>query len=309
MKGWTVLVACVALLGGCGKVFKLKQKKLTCTEPFHTWGAGLVTHVNQGKGNGEFDYEPLDPRIDRVTGAFDLSTGDFFWDEEFVEDFYVTKNEVDGYGTIWNDGDLDIEYDVTAELRNEEEHNYRVREQRLGCEMEKWIDQDIEGQPDPTEVWEGEFTDGGYEYVHKFGHYGLLMEAEGRTEDDFSYEETLSYDEDGVEIDWYEEGDGEGEVRREFEERIGGVLEGFWERKPDGDLEVDYEYTPLGSQKQSWEYELDYEGDGSGTVTLGNVSCDLDWDAYDCTLEDCTQSGLDGDDCDAPVTLPIVDLR
>ena len=309
MKQWAMIVACAALTTGCGKVYKLKDKKLTCSENLHTWAGGLVTHANQGKGDGSFDYEPLDPRIDRVAGAYDLNTGDFFWDEEFVEDFYVTANKIDGYGTIWNDGDLDLEYDVVAELRNESEHEYRVREQRLGCDMERWIEQDIAGQPDPTEVWAGTFADGGFDYVHRFGHYGLVMEAEGRTEDDFSYEERLSYDDDGNEIDWYEEGDGEGTVRREFEERVGGELTGYWERDAEGDFDVSYDYAPLGSVNQEWEYELDYEGDGSGSLRIGGISCDLDFDAYECTLDNCSQPALDGDDCDAPVTLPIVDVR
>jgi len=309
MKQWSTVLACALVVGACGPTFKLKEKKLTCSEPFHAWAGGLVAHVNQGNGNGEFDYDPLDERIDRIAGAYDLKTGDFFWDEEFDEDAYIEKNEIDGYGTIWNDGDLDIEYDVTAELRNDTEYDYRVRQQRLGCEMETWVEQEIDDQPDPTEVWEGEFTDGGYEYVHRFGHYGLLMEAEGRTENDYSYEERLSYDDDGVEIEWYEEGDGEGTVRREFEENVSGLLEGYWERELDGDVVAKYDFEPVGGQREEWSYEIDHEGTGSGELSIGGITCDLDFDEYDCELDDCSQSGLDGDSCSPPVTIPVVDIR
>lgn len=309
--GWLGVMA-ILVLPGCyvGPVFKLKEKKLTCAEPLHAWAGGLVTHVNQGKGDGEFDYAPLDPRIDRIAGFYDLDSGGFFWNEYFVEDSQVSEKRIDGVGTIWNDGDLDVEYDVVASLPDDEEFEYRVRERRLGCDMQVWVDQDIPNQPDPTEVWEGTFADGGFDYVHRFALWGLVVEAEGRSENDFTYEENLSFDDDGAAFDWFEERDEEGTVTREFDESIGGIsLEGYWERELEGDLSVRYDYVPSVGQAEQWSYDLDDEGDGSGELTIGSVTCTLDFSNHDCEMAECNLSSLEGEACELRVSVPPVDVR
>jgi hypothetical protein len=303
----------VSLASGCyvGPVYKLKENKLTCNEPLHVWAGGLVTHVNQGKGDGEFDYAPLDPRIDRIVGLYDLDSGGFYWDEVFVDDSHVAQQRIDGVGTIWNDGDLDVEYDVVATMSDERTHEYAVRERRLGCEMQRWVESDISGQPDPTEIWEGEFTDGGFEYVHRFALWGLVVEAEGRTENDFTYEETLEFEDGDVAFDWYEERDDEMRVTREFDERIGDVtLEGYWSRTLEGELTVRYDYDGgFGQIGEEWSYTLDPDGDGDGELVSGAVTCDLDFDEFACELADCTVPSLDGADCELRVSVPPVDVR
>lgn len=310
VRATTLLVLGAVGLSACGPVYKLKEKKLTCSERFHTWGGGLVTHVNQGDGDGSFDYQPLDPRIDRIFGLYDLDSGGFYWDEDFVDGSQVRNRRIDGRGTIWNDGDLDVEYDVVADMPGDLEAAYYVREQRLGCDMTRWVESDIDGQPDPTDIVEGTFTDGGFEYLHRFALWGLEVEAEGRLEADSTYEEELSYDEGGVTFDWYEERDDDGTVLREFDESIDGItLQGFWERQLDGDLEVVYDYSAPGRAREEWTYDLDDGGDGSGGWVFGNVSCDLRFRDFACTLQDCSSSSYEGDDCPLRVSVPPVDVR
>ncbi len=305
------------LAQGCyvGKVFRVKPKKQTCSEPFLIWGGGLVAHVDAGKGNGEFSYAPADPLLEWVEGAYDLKTGDFSYVNDYVPDSYRAYDQVDGFGTIWRDGDLDLLYTVEAVTDEDDTFTYDVREQRLGCEMERWvfltdgIDEDDEDAEVPTEVWVGEFTDGVYEYEHRFGLYGEVMVAEGVTEPDGTYEEIVRFDDGGAQIEWEEEGDGEGGIRREFYENVGSVLEGYWERAKNGDLVVEYLYEPLASPSQAWDYTASERGNGSGTLEIGANKCKIDLDEWECVLKGCTTDALEGEPCSPPVTIPLVEYR
>jgi hypothetical protein len=309
MRGhWLIAVA---LLQGCyvGPVFKLKPRELTCAEPFHPWGGGLVTHVAQGRGDGRFDYDPPGGVLDRISGEMNLRTGEFFWVEDYADDSYRADNTVEGYGTIWRDGDLDVRYDMLATTDEGDEFDYTVREQRLGCDMERWIEENIDDVPDPTEVWDGTFTDDGFEYEHRFGRYGEVMVAEGRTESDGSYEESLRFEEGGDLIHWDEEGDGEGVVRREFDERLDFQLTGSWERQKNGDLEVAFEFKAQSGPLQTWSYDVSERGNGTGRLQIGGSECDLSFDEWSCRLEDCNVASLEGEPCDAPMEPPRLDIR
>lgn len=301
----------VALLQACyiGPVFKLQEKSLTCSEPMLGWGGGLVTHVMMGKGDGSFDYDPPGGLLDRVVGAMNLRTGDFQWSEDYAPDSYRARNDVLGYGTIWEDGDLDIGYDMNAITDEGDEFSITIRERRLGCEMERWVEENIEDVSDPSQVWAGTFTDGGFEFEHRFGHYGLVMQAEGRTESDGSYEERLRYEEVGAVVYWDEEGDGEGWARREFDEQLGFSLEGFWERQKNGDTEVEYEYQAVTGPPQFWAYEVNERGNGSGSLAIGAAECDIRLSEWSCVLEDCNQASLEGEACVPPLEPPRLDLR
>ena len=312
--GW--MLGLSMLLQGCyvGPVFRVKERKMTCAEPYLIWGGGLVAHVDAGKGNGTFSYDPADNLIEWVEGAYDLKTGDFAYYNDYAPDSYRAKDEIDGYGTIWRDGDIDVIYDVEAITDEEDTFQYRVREQRLGCEMERWVElTDLvvdEDAPIPTEVWTGEFTEGVYQYVHRFGLYGMVMEAEGETQPDGTYTESLRFeDAGGASIVWDESGDGDGGVRREFDEQVGSSLEGYWEREKNGDLTVEYLFEPVAAPQQAWDYVVNERGNGGGSLEIGTNRCDIALDLWDCVLEDCTTAALEGEECNPPLTIPLVEYR
>ena len=175
--------------------------------------------------------------------------------------------------------------------------------------MERWVEENIEDVADPSQVWDGVFIDDGLEYEHRFGHYGLVMEADGRTESDGSYEERLRFEDDGVVIYWDEEGDGEGYIRREFDEQLNFALEGYWERQKNGDTEVEYEYQAVVGPRQYWQYDVNERGNGSGSLTIGAAECSIDLDGWLCRLEDCNQATLEGEVCEPPLAPPRLDLR
>ncbi len=305
------------LAQGCyvGPVFRVKQKKQTCSEPFLVWGGGLVSYVDAGRGDGSFSYAPTDPLYQWVEGNYDLKTGDFWWQADYVPDSYRIWDQVEGYGTIWRDGDSDIFYSVNAVTDEEDTFEFDVREQRLGCDMERWvyltdgIDTEDEDEVIPTEVWAGTFTGGVYEYEHRFSLYGEVMEATGTSNPDGSHTEELRWEDGDATIRWDEEGDGEGGVRREFYEDVGSVLDGYWERAKNGDLVVEYYFEPVASPGQAWDYEVDERGNGRGALEIGENKCDIDLDEWECTLEDCTTAALEGEPCSPPVRIPLVEYR
>lgn len=318
MRASLFFIGGLLLAQGCyvGPVFRVKQKKQTCPEPFLIWGGGLVAHVDAGRGDGSFAYTPADPLLDWVEGSYDLKTGDFSYVNDYIGDSYRAIDEVSGYGTIWRDGDMDLFYDVTATTDEDDEFSYSVREQRLGCEQERWVfltdlmeDPDDEDEPVPTEVWAGEYTGGEFVYEHRFGKYGEVLVAEGVSEADGTYTEELDYEEDGIVIQWEEEGDGEGGIRREFYENVGNVLEGYWERELSGTLVVEYVYDPLASPAQTWDYRVTERGNGNGSLEIGENRCDIDLDEWECTLEDCSTPELEGEPCTPPVRIPLVEYR
>ncbi len=300
MRFGLLVATALSITAGCRPTFKLdKPSKLTCSEPFHTWGGGLSNHVQQGSGGGDFDYVPAAPEVQRIYGAYDLKTGDFFWYEEYITASHIQLEHAVGYGTLWTDGDLSIEYLHEVMYEDDRVDQFDVRELRLGCA----VDRRVEGEDGLVEVFEGAYINGGYEYSRSYTDGVDTFTSDGRVEPAGSWSETIDVSLGPVTKSFEEVGDGEGYFKREFVEAgLAQDIEGYWERFLDGTAHAEFLHEVSGGLLQAWEYTIDALGTGDGTLEFGQNRCDLEFVDGDCQRVGCTDNS-DGS-CSPPVEVP-----
>lgn len=256
------------VLLGCATWF---DKGTACEhQAVYTWSDDLLTHVLQGEGEGTFDYDPIDKPRERISGNYDFESGDFWWDEDFDGDYFLSSIEVEGYGTAFHNGDLDLLYtETTVDVLDEEVvTDYRVLREGCDVNIASWDhkDEEIEdafvqeGEYTSDDLLEWEASDQGVSYI------GTLEDDLTRTLsielDDGSYEAWTESDPDGTSTGgWIGEcGDGlvcEVEQKVDFD---GSVTE-TWKVLQDGD--------PYATG----EAEYDYDGSGELELDYGSVLC------------------------------------
>jgi hypothetical protein len=277
----------LALLG-CNVWF---DETPTCAYDVYEWSDDVTAHILTGDGSGSFSYDPDDdPRVE-IRGSYDPSSGDFSWTESFGKDFYLDEVEVEGFGTAYHNGDVDVIFEraqtdmldaVTREWR-------RVR--RQGCDMAvaSWAD----GAEDEAVTASGSYPDDdNFQWTIDYAGYdwrGSLRRSQARTEvidaDDGSYFVSTIWQADGVtsselEVDCYDAYFCVGTTERGFF----GV-----ER---GDIDV----LDGDDLLATITWELDYEGEGSQTIAYADgetVSCSYDVSDGACTYECDDGSGGD----------------
>jgi len=288
------------LLAGCVRGFDLDDRDLTCSEDPYEWGGGLTTYLLNGKKKGTFDYDPADPEVARVEGAYDLETGEFSWTSTYVADSWRTADEITGSGTVWVDGDLDTESTLISKTPSSVVA-YDLRDVRLGCEQTRIIE---DGDGD-IRVYEGTFDGGGLDYVHTYAEGALVLEAIGRWDANGSFTESVEYAEGDVVWTSTETGTTTGIVSREYAHSFTNLeIGGSWTREPDGTLDVDTVLDRADDPAETWTYTLDAFEDGEGTLKVGPNAkrCDLVFEDGACTQENCVE--LTDGPCDPPVRIP-----
>lgn len=130
----------LALLGCSSWIDQPPACKYDCYE----WSDDLLAHIMTGPGDGSFDYDPADTPRQRIAGDYKLGSGEFYWDVTYADAYWVDATHVDGYGTAYHNGDLDVLYsDTSVDMLGEETVTwYRVY--REGCEMrtQTWTEDD-----------------------------------------------------------------------------------------------------------------------------------------------------------------------
>ena len=119
-------------LSGCRRGFLDRDK--TCEYDVYDWWDGLSTHVNQDK-DAEFDYSPDPAAHAWVSGSYDPSpgSGEFNWQLDYAEGYFLQAAAVSGYGTAYFGGDLDVLYERLVRDSLGEDVHTRVREKRSKC--------------------------------------------------------------------------------------------------------------------------------------------------------------------------------
>jgi len=122
----------VVVLLGCTSWI---DQKPACSFDAYTWSNDLLAHILAGEGDGSFDYDPEDTPRDRVHGSYKARKGDFSWEEGYTSKYWIQAASIEGYGTAYHDGDLDILYtkEWTDILGQERATGERVF--RQGCNM------------------------------------------------------------------------------------------------------------------------------------------------------------------------------
>jgi hypothetical protein len=260
-----------------------------CDQDVYYWSDDALAHVLTGDGSGEFEYDPEDEPRTAITGAYDPATGDFEWEEEYDSEYYIKDAEVEGFGTLYHSGNLDLLYTRTVTDMLDEVVSTVFRVQRNGCNMTiaSW---DAEGDVDDAfvrtgtyedeEVWEWEADYPGYSWRGSMRK--TLLRTEQIEADDGSYWSFTSTKPDGETTQEWTGACGdyycEGEATRFYGGRLNESYEAF-----DGDESV---YTFQGA--------YDYAGNGEARVDYdGGPSCELTYEEWECTYE--CDDGTDGD--------------
>ncbi|MEO0604162.1 MAG: hypothetical protein AAF211_22185 [Myxococcota bacterium] len=263
----------------------------TCDVDFLDWAGGLTFDVLQGNGRGSFDYRPTTSDIvESRSGSYDLSSGEFAWTVSYGTGAFRVAERADGIGTLWPDGDLDLGYTLQVELLDRSE-TVEVRDLRLGCEVARRVE-DGEGRVD---VYEGEIQPTLIDYTHQFTDGDRLFEATGQRTDDGTWTERLDFEDETLAYAFTETGNlRDWSWEREISYVTPGIeIEGSYRRRVNGRLNVTYQATIDGSVPETWDYRLDGEGSGNGTLQLGNdaVPCTLTFTDGSCVVSDCVASG------------------
>jgi hypothetical protein len=270
------------LVAGCFQpIFKLDDA-LVCGEDFLNWTGGLTYHVIQGNGDGRFDYDPVG-RAQRLSGAYDLETGDFSWETTYGDDDALVSEIVEGYGRVWKDGDLDIVSNVHQTFVDGSAWSYTVRDERWGCDVERRIS-DESGSIETERGW---LQEGRYDYERRWYFFGRDLTATGSRNPDGTYSEELIYENGDTKYNYTETGDVEGYVYRDFVDRDVSRMDGFFERWATGAEHWDYKHRVDGISYY-WEYDIDFYGNGTGTLTWKSETCDLKFKEGTCRKKNCT---------------------
>lgn len=278
----------VLLVAGCGSSgFEIRDP--SCDVDVTRFTRDVTFHVLQGDGSGAFDYPTGLGVIGSVAGSYDPVSGDFSWSEAGAEGSTLASASVTGYGYAQENGDLDvIGTRVTTDiLEVEQETQFRV--ERTGCTTRNQIRSFTNGIPQET-VEDGEFTEAAYTYVQVTVIDGADYVTEGERDDQGGFAESIRYKSDSYELEASRTGNlWQGESSREYAETYqtqGGTAErnGTEDRRRDGSRSVRFtQQTRQGNTE--WAYDLDYEGNGGGTVSGQGFECRLTFTSNRCTYD------------------------
>lgn len=273
------------ILAGClgGESFRIRDA--SCPADFTDWTGGLTYHLLQGSGDGSFSYDPEGDVEREISGEYDLSTGDFEWDVTYAPAHYRTSTQVDGYGYANTNGDLDVLYTVVDTDVLGASRSTEIRTIREGCEVDQLRRVDGAGY---DIVHSGTYAAGLYVYEDtvEVGSYSYALEGSLRSD------HTLEADLEQTDSDYEYTGQRtadllEGSSRTDWEHRVLAedlIYAGYDETWMDGrehrHYSVDYEGDTI-----TWDYTVDYRGNGTGTYSQSGLQCDMTYQSWSCTME------------------------
>ena len=299
MRRTAYLCLCLLPLAACGPVFKLDDGAQTCSAPFLEWSGGLTRHVLQGNGNGEFDWNPPDPGLARVVGAYDLKTGGIDYVVEYDPSHARVSDTIVGWGTLWPDGDMDLGYEVVTRWADGTETSVALRDQRFGCDVSQRAE-----TVDAVEFVFGTFDADGLSYSREYAVGAKVVATTGAQSPNWTYTESVNFVDAGYELSYDETSDVGGTIVRDVIEKYDGVsLRGQWTRQLSGETTYDYRVTDQLDRVEKWIYTVDLAGNGFGTLELDAATCDLAITAFSCEKVGC------GKDFNGACTIPLIEPR
>lgn len=254
-------------LSGCTRWI---DQEPACRYDVYDWSSDLLSHIRAGDGLGAFDYDPEDVPRHILRGSYDAESGDYSWITGYAPSYFLVGTEVDGYGTAWHNGDLDI---VQTERATDVRGASRVqtdRVKRVGCGMvvESWSrddKRDLFAQvgayiDDTTFSWSADVPG----YTWQGSWHANLSRTETIEADDGSYYSSITTKPAGFAegiIAWTESGYlYDGTIRRRF----------------DGGEEMALVQSRGGQAIAAVTTDTDYDGSGTATYTYADGSlCEL----------------------------------
>lgn len=295
MRTFLLLVAATVTVG-CSSSAGFDLRKESCDADVTALSRGLTHHIVSGDGSGAFDYVPDGNSRVRIDGSYDLASGDFAWTETGSATSYVDRVAVTGFGYANENGDLDIigtrsETDVNGAV---EETQFRT--ERTGCAVRTRVRSTVDGVERERDE-RGTFADGRYDYSSTVGIDGYAYSTDGTRFLDGSYNETVSYESPDFERNAERSGNLFDDTQTlQYDDVIqtqslGTMLQvGTDITSTDGSVERTFT-RDYADRFEEWSYALDYNGNGSGQVTVnGSTVCSLTYTAFQCRY-DCGSSG------------------
>lgn len=274
----SLMLACSSLFGG-----KTQWVDATpaCEADIYGWSDDLAMYLSQGEGDGAFDFDPDDTPRTGLGGVYDPTTGDYAYRIGFDNDYFLTSGRVEGYGTVYHNGDLDLLQSTVVKDALDVQTTRWSRIRREGCEVEEvsWV----EGAESEALVEEGTFEDDAT-YAWEIALEGY--DWRGRRFDDLTGDESIEADDGSYRYDTETYPDGTS--RSDFD------LDCYDTYRCAGDGTTRFD----GGYSQSFEVKdgadvvanvsLDFAYDGSGTQVIdygdGNVvNCTYTVDAGACS--------------------------
>lgn len=267
----------------------------SCEHEPWDWYADPVQMALEADEDGEFDFDPPGALVTRRAGLYDFASGDLEYETSYLDGYYGIGGQTEGYGTIYDDGDVDLLYLSLAEDVLGGVTATRVRQERSGCTgtTSTWDvepDADLDATPDGEPfTWTLEIvSDDEVRRTASWSEDGEDWSAEGsatsdlvnvlhsETSDGSTVVDTTSYD-DGTFTSTQERHDGDFDIYYQVE----GYL--------DGGRDVAFEGYEAGGGElvQECAYSVTYAGDGLGECTFyqggSSLTCELEFDPDSCT--------------------------
>lgn len=252
------------------------------------WYGDPVQAVLEADEDGAFDFDPPGELVTERVGSYDFEDGDLEFTSRYLDGYYGVEGRAEGYGTVFDDGDLDLLYrTVFVDVLGEESHG-RVRVERSGCSetSKSWAiaaEDDLDATPadDPFE-WSIEIvSDDRVEALSQRSEegedwtYRRVWTSDQVTTTSF---EVASGDAWGQTV---MQGDGTGTGSQTI---LGDEVDVTYtiDYRLDGSRRIQSLGTYAGTDDQysSCDYELDYEGYGDGACSF-----DVQGDTWDCGIE------------------------
>jgi hypothetical protein len=280
-----LLLVVLVLASGlsCAKVeeFRLEDPP-HCTQPFINWNGGLTLSIIKGGGTGQFDYDPAGQVQARMYGEYELATGKLAYTIEYDPNAWQQTTRVsgtdDGRGGYANEnGDLDLWYSVTTTDVLGRDVVTDVREKREGCVLDR--ETITNGVLSKTL---GTYEDNEFHYTRTTDPFVVS----GTLRHDLTWSESWATDDGGVTSTSETNGDGDGYSKEDWDQLDSGAeWKGETERFIDGKTHFSYHYTGASGGDYDWDVTYDYAGDGDGSYTDGNGTCQIQYQAFACTLD------------------------
>jgi hypothetical protein len=265
-----------------------------CDVEVYAWSDDVLAHVLTGDGDGSFDYDPEDRPRTQVDGTYNAGSGNIGWQASYHEDYWLERGTVEGHGTVFHNGDLDVEYTETTTDVLEVESAVAYRVERTGCSMTTWR-WDPEGEAADALELSGDYDGDRFTFSGDDGDY------EYRGSFDSDHRRTFGYEsEDGTASSWAETG-ADGVTQSEWTLLDDACIDGEEDLRCtgtgttafDGSTEADWTLDQDGNEVARQHEEFAYDGDGTIVYEYEDGE---EWVECVYTYEQGTCSGVECDD-------------
>ncbi|MFH1466755.1 MAG: hypothetical protein ABIO70_20385 [Pseudomonadota bacterium] len=305
----------VALLSAClpQGAATSPGEDLSCEYDPHDWWENAFTSLLMADSDGHFDYDPYGDVLVGRAGGYDFSTGDFSWSTAYHAEHPYTAAETEGYGTIYDNGDLDLVAKTVFTDVLGATWADQIRTKREGCtgtlrRSELAVDAPADAQPEPwadSLTWEVTIAadDVVAYHMEMEEEFGLYV-SDSTSTPDVASAGTVDYADGGYVTESLMYYDGTGETSWvQHGAAFGDDVDflGVDTYYLNGSTLRDYDIYDAGTQNLQAEIELLYLYDGSATgtysssyqgssytcevtITVGGGSCTMECDfgTYDC---------------------------